>query len=79
MIIMEELMPVVTPLEGPGGIGPAYRAPVRKDMMMLVICEGGRERSALEYDALTKQAGFKSFRVVSQVGDTLYAVMEAHK
>jgi caffeic acid 3-O-methyltransferase len=79
VIIMEQLMPVETPLEATDGIRSACSAPVRKDMLMLVICEGGRERSALEYDGLVKQAGFTSFRVVSKVGDSLYSIMEAHK
>ena len=79
MIIMEQLMPMETPVEGTDGIRTACRAPLKLDMLMLVHCEGGRERSALEYDGLAKQAGFKSFRVVSKVGDSMYSVMEAHK
>ena len=79
MIIMEQLMPVETPLQATAGIRTACSAPVRRDMLMLVICEGGRERSALEYDGLAKQAGFTSFRVVSRVGDSMYSIMEAHK
>jgi hypothetical protein len=79
VIIMEQLMPVETPLEATDGIRRPSSAPVRLDMIMLVACEGGRERSALEYDGLAKQAGFTSFRVVSKVGDSLYSIMEAHK
>jgi hypothetical protein len=79
VIIMEQLMPVETPLEATDGISTTCRAPLRTDMLMLVHCEGGRERSSLDYDGLAKQAGFTSFRVVSKVGDSMYSVMEAHK
>ena len=74
MIIIEELMPVEFPVEGTEGI-----RTVRKDMLMLLICGEGRERSAIEYDGLAKQAGFTSFRVVSKVRDSTFSVMEAHK
>ena len=67
MIIMEQLMPMETPLEGTDGMGPACRAPMQTNMLMLVHCEGGRERLALEYDGLAKQAGFMSFRVVCKL------------
>ena len=79
VIIMEQLMPVETPLEGTDGIGPACKAPMRTDMLMLVHCEGGRERSAIEYNGLAKQAGFRSFRVVCKIRDSMYSIMEAHK
>ena len=79
MIIMEQLMPVETPLQATDGIRTTCGAPLRTDMLMLIHCEGGRERSAVEYDGLAKQAGFTSFRVVSRVGDSMYSIMEAHK
>jgi len=39
------------------------------DMFMLAYCEGGKERTEQEFEALAKMAGFQSFRVVCSAYD----------
>lgn len=47
------------------------------DMMMLAINAGGKERTAKEYEALARESGFASSRIVCKV--SFYSVMEFYK
>jgi hypothetical protein len=68
-------MPTETPLEA--SVPKVRQIVFLSDSLMQLHCPSGRERSAIEFEGLLKQAGFTSFQVVVQVG--VDYVMEAFK
>ncbi|RWR86243.1 caffeate O-methyltransferase [Cinnamomum micranthum f. kanehirae] len=60
VIVAEYILPQ-TPEENA-----AARNASRFDVLMIIVCLGGKERHEKEFEALTKRAGFASFRVCHQ-------------
>ena len=75
MILLDQIMPIETPLEA--SLPKVRRAVFQTDTMMQFHCPSGRERTTMELEGLLKQAGFTNFQVVVEVGS--YYIMEAFK
>lgn len=48
-----------------------------EDVLMMVMLPGGKERTLTEFEALAKDAGFDSIKLVCSIGN--YSVMEFYK
>ncbi|CAI9300806.1 unnamed protein product [Lactuca saligna] len=53
------------------------KAAIGSDMIMLIANPGGKERTIKEYNALAKEAGFTSLKIVSRV--SMFSIMEFYK
>lgn len=55
------------------------RLAIITDVTMLIHCEKGRERTAIELEGLLKQVGFKSLQILFEDTTSPLHIMEAYK